>query len=88
MPLQYLLSFGRLLSERSARECVRRGEVAILRVHEAHSPVMLRCRRWARLAPATFELALLIEKVIGVVPLHNLDSTLVQRLETLMTTLS
>ena len=78
MPLHDLLSFGRCLNERSHSSSPRGSQPG----HAPMSPL-------GSFGPATFELALLIEKVIGVVPLRNVNSTFVQRLETLMmTTLS
>ena len=88
LPLADLLAYGRWLSERSAREYVRRGEVAILRSREACAPLLRRCARWAKLLPSAFELAELLETVFGAVPLRKVNSDLVQRLETLMTTMS
>ena len=80
-----LLAYGRWLSERSAREYVRRGEVAVLRAREAHGGGLLpRCARWAILAPHAFVLGDLVELLIGRVPFRLLTVATVQRLETVM----
>ena len=58
VPLPDLLLYGRWLSERSAREYVRRGEVAVLRIRNGEGgPVLSRACLWLSRWASVFELA-------------------------------
>ena len=58
VPLPDLLLYGRWLSERSAREYIRRGEVAVLRIRNGEDgPVPTRARLWCSRWASVFELA-------------------------------
>lgn len=57
IPFSDIVLYGRWLSDRSAREYIRKGEVAILRTHEllGSGPILL-WRRWCRLLPHVWSL--------------------------------
>ena len=57
MPLNDILLYGRWLSERSAREYIRKGEVAIIRAATSVPPIVLRTwNRWATLLPHAWDI--------------------------------
>ena len=63
VPLQALLLYSRWLSERSAREYIRRGEDAVLRSRSGEDgPILTRCWMWCSRWASDFQLA----EIVGV----------------------
>ena len=85
MPLPDLLLYGRWLSERSAREYIRRGEVAVLRIRSGEDwPILTRCRRWCLRRALVFEPAEILYMMGVKVKPSTLSPEFVPTLEVLL----
>ena len=85
VPLPDLLLYGRWLSERSAREYIRRGEVAVLRIRNGEDgEILTRCRRWCTRWPSAFKLAELLRECGVKVRPGTLSPEFVAKLEVLV----
>ena len=85
MPLQDLLLYGRWLSERSAREYIRRGEVAVLWIQSREDgPIPTRCRSWCLRWSSVLEFADMLDMMGVKVKPSTLSPEFVATLEVLL----
>ncbi|CAE8649119.1 unnamed protein product [Polarella glacialis] len=85
VPLADILAYGRWLSERAAREYIRKGDVAIIRARLIFSPeLQVILDEWCALASVAWQLVPSFKAALADVPIHRVTKQVFQQFQNLV----